>query len=104
MTATLLGLDYGFPKWQYVYYQVIYGLIRTAIEAGCKELYGGGGAYELKRRLGFQKLPDDTMVMAPCGWLFTLLWNGSTGLLKRFRKKNGEKSNADYDRQDSQEP
>lgn len=62
--ATLLGLDYSFPEFMYVYYQIIYAAVRQAIESGAKLLIGGGGAYELKRRLGFSKLPDDYMMVA----------------------------------------
>ena len=58
----------------YVYYQIIYAAIRYSIESGAKLLMGGGGAYELKRRLGFSKLPDDYMMVAAngqlLGWLF----------------------------------
>ncbi len=92
MSATLLGLDYHFPQWIYVYYQLIYALVRSAIEAGCKELYGGGGAYELKRRLGFQKLPDDTMVVAPIGWFFTFFLKAATRLMKQIHKNDPEPS------------
>lgn len=47
----LLGLDYGV---EYVYFQLFYSAIRYAIEQGLQILRGGGGAYEIKQRLGFQ--------------------------------------------------
>jgi hypothetical protein len=78
-TATLLGLDYSYPQSIYVYYQLIYAAIRCAVENGCKKLYGGGGAYELKRRLGFQKLPDDYLMAAATGRLFRWLLHGTLG-------------------------
>jgi predicted N-acyltransferase len=72
--ATLLGLDYSFPEFIFVYYQIIYAAVHLAIENGAKLLIGGGGAYELKRRLGFSKLPDDYMMVAAnrqwLQWLF----------------------------------
>jgi predicted N-acyltransferase len=80
-TATLLGLDYSFPESIYVYYQVIYAAIRHAIERGAKVLYGGGGAYELKRRLGFRTLPDDYLMVAASGRLFQWLIRGSARLI-----------------------
>ncbi len=49
--ATLLGLDYQF---QYIYFQLIYAAIQQSIEQGASYLRAGSGAYELKRRLGFQ--------------------------------------------------
>jgi predicted N-acyltransferase len=48
---TLLGLDY---EVQYAYFQLIYEVIRCAIEEGVHLLRGGSGAYEIKQRLGFQ--------------------------------------------------
>ena len=46
----LLGLDY---EVQYVYFQLFYAAIRQAIDAGLHTLHGGGGAYDIKQRLGF---------------------------------------------------
>jgi hypothetical protein len=68
--ATLLGLDYSFPQHFHVYYQVMYAAIQCAIRKQARMLYGGGGAYELKRRLGFEKLADDYLVLAGTGGLF----------------------------------
>lgn len=48
---TLLGRDYAVP---YAYFQLMYAAIRCAIEGGAQVLWGGTGAYDLKRRLGFQ--------------------------------------------------
>ncbi len=83
LTATLLGLDYSNPKWIYIYYQLMYAVVRYAIENGCKGLYGGGGAYELKRRLGFRKLPDDFMTIAATGRLSGWLLRGLVRLMNR---------------------
>jgi hypothetical protein len=80
--ATLLGLDYSFPDSIYTYYQIIYAAVRCAIERGAKVLYGGGGAYELKRRLGFCTLSNDSLVATGTGrisrWLVRGLarWTG----------------------------
>jgi predicted N-acyltransferase len=68
--ATLLGLDYSVPQFIYVYYQIMYAAIQNAIERGARVLYGGGGAYELKRRLGFRVLPNDYLVVAATGKSF----------------------------------
>jgi hypothetical protein len=80
-TATLLGLDYSISQSIYVYYQLIYAAIRCGIERGCKVLYGGGGAYELKRRLGFNTLPDDYLVVAGSGRLFEWFLHTSARLI-----------------------
>jgi hypothetical protein len=56
--ATLLGLDYSVPG---VYFRIFYSIIMAAIESGARRLYAGSGAYEFKRRLGFQ-LQDRTCV------------------------------------------
>jgi predicted N-acyltransferase len=74
--ATLLGLDYSFSQFIYVYYQIIYAAIRCAMERGAKVLYGGGGAYELKRRLGFHMMPDDYLVVTATGQLIQWLLHG----------------------------
>jgi|WetSurMetagenome_2_1015567.scaffolds.fasta_scaffold185072_2 hypothetical protein len=96
LTATLLGLDYSFPDYLYVYYQVIYGAIRHAVESGALRLYGGGGAYELKRRLGFERLPDDYLMARPnnpfLGWLLqkTATLTGIRIGTEAIAPKNGE--------------
>ena len=87
--ATLLGLDYSFSQSIYVYYQLIYAAIRCTIERGCKILYGGGGAYELKRRLGFKTLPDDYLVVAATGQMFGWLLRSSARLIES-QKMNPE--------------
>jgi predicted N-acyltransferase len=46
-----LGLNYDV---KYVYFQLVYAAIRTAIETGAKAVRGGTNAYEIKQRLGFQ--------------------------------------------------
>jgi predicted N-acyltransferase len=56
--ATLLGLDY---RVEYVYFQILYAVIRRAIEEGARVLRGGSGAYEIKQRMGFC-LEDDNYV------------------------------------------
>ncbi len=48
---TLLGLDYTV---QFTYFQLVYAAIRRAIETGGRDLRGGSGAYDFKRRLGFE--------------------------------------------------
>jgi hypothetical protein len=57
----LLGLDYRVP---YVYFQLLYEGIRCAIDTGCRVLWGGSGAYELKYRLGFQPYYNNYQVFA----------------------------------------
>lgn len=52
---TCLGLDY---EVKYVYFQMAYSAIRAAIEAKAKVLRGGGGAYEFKERLGFERVSN----------------------------------------------
>ena len=49
--ATLLGLDYNCKD---VYFQIIYALVRNAIEHGSSVLRMGSGAYDFKQDLGFQ--------------------------------------------------
>jgi len=60
----LLGLDYSV---QYAYFQLIYAAIRCAIEEGVQVLRGGGGAYEMKQRLGFRLESNDCVVFAGRG-------------------------------------
>ena len=55
----LLGLDY---EVRYVYFQLLYGAIRCAIEGGVGILRGGAGAYDIKRRLGFQLESNNNLV------------------------------------------
>jgi predicted N-acyltransferase len=62
-----LGLDYTV---QYAYFQLVYAAIRCAIEEGIHVLRGGGGAYELKRRLGFQMESNNYGVFAGTGLWF----------------------------------
>lgn len=54
LTLTFLGLDY---EVQYVYFQLMYAAIHHAIDSGAAVLRGGSGAYDFKRRLGFQVEP-----------------------------------------------
>lgn len=56
---TLLGLDYSV---NYVYFQLFYAAIQTAIESGTNVLYAGSGAYDFKQRLGFQIKHDNHLV------------------------------------------
>ncbi len=58
---TLLGLDY---EVRFAYFQLVYAAIRAAIEAGARHLYGGSGAYDLKRRLGFEPQHDNYLALA----------------------------------------
>ncbi len=55
----LLGMDYDV---QYVYFQLMYAAIRSAIESGVRVLWGGTAAYEFKERLGFQRM-NNTQIM-----------------------------------------
>lgn len=57
----LLGRDY---RVQYAYFQLLYRVIRCAIEQGIQVLWGGTGAYEMKQRLGFQLSHDTWAVFA----------------------------------------
>ncbi len=86
--ATLLGLDYSVPEYIYVYYQIMYRAIQSAIERGARVLYGGGGAYEFKRRLGFRMLPNDYLVVAPGGKFFQPIGRGLVGLVARQSSKD----------------
>jgi predicted N-acyltransferase len=91
--ATLLGLDYSFPESRYVYYQIMYAAVRCAIESGARVLYGGGGAYELKRRLGFTKLPDNYMMVAASTQWLRWLTRGAIRLLE-LQKANVDPQSA----------
>ena len=61
-----LGLDYQVP---YAYFQLVYAAIRAAIEGGIRLLVGGAGAYEIKRRLGFELVDTNYVVFAGRGAL-----------------------------------
>jgi predicted N-acyltransferase len=58
-----LGLDYDVP---YVYFMLGYADIRYAIERGARVLRWGSGAYDAKRRLGFQ-LEDNNYIVFTSG-------------------------------------
>ena len=65
MILTLLGLDLGV---QQVYFSLMYGAIRYAIENGLSGLHGGGGAYYFKSRLGYRLVENNYIrVYAPDG-------------------------------------
>jgi len=66
----LLGLDY---QVQYVYFQMIYAAIRSAIENDVKVLRGGSGTYSLKRRLGFEPEDNNYVTFAGRGALLQKL-------------------------------
>lgn len=51
LLLTLLGLDGTTPQ---VYFCLMYGAIRYAIETSASVLHGGGGAYSFKSRLGYR--------------------------------------------------
>lgn len=55
----LLGLDYSV---EYVYFQLFYAAIENAIKSGTKVLCGGSGAYEFKKRFGFQLEQNNYLV------------------------------------------
>jgi len=59
-----LGLDY---RIRYVYFQLVYAALRQAIDSGSRVLRGGGGVYDIKRRLGFQREDDNYVVFAGRG-------------------------------------
>ena len=66
----LLGLDYSV---RYAYFQLVYAAIRTVIEDGVRVLRGGGGAYTMKKRLGFRLESNNYVVYAGSGRLFRRL-------------------------------
>jgi predicted N-acyltransferase len=78
--ATLLGLDYSVPQFIYVYYQIMYAAVQSAVERGARVLFGGDGAYEFKRRLGFRILPHNYLAVAattkPLQWIKRRLTKG----------------------------
>jgi predicted N-acyltransferase len=57
---TLLGLDYSV---NFTYFQLFYAAIRRAIELGVSDLRGGSGAYDFKKRLGFEIEPNDQIAL-----------------------------------------
>ena len=57
----LLGLDY---EVRYAYFQLVYAAIQRAIELGTTVLRGGGGAYDLKSRLGFEPERDNHLMFS----------------------------------------
>lgn len=75
----LLGLDY---EVRYAYFQLLYEAIRSAIEQGIQILRGGGGAYELKQRLGFTLEDDNYVVLTGIGPLLQRLgrWLAVSGV------------------------
>ncbi len=54
LRITLIGRDYDY---EYVYFQIFYEMVRYAIEHGLQRIYGGTGAEQFKRSLGFQDVP-----------------------------------------------
>ena len=56
---TFLGMDYDV---QYVYFQLMYAAIQSAIESGVRVLWGGTAAYEFKERLGFERMANNQIV------------------------------------------
>lgn len=73
----LLGLDYSV---RYAYFQLVYEAVRSVIEGGARVLRGGGGAYPMKERLGFELENDNFVVFAGVGSLLQRLgrWVAST--------------------------
>jgi hypothetical protein len=74
----------------------MYAAVRCAIESGARVLYGGGGAYELKRRLGFTKLPDNYMMVAASTQWLRWLTRGAIRLLE-LQKENVDPQSAPND-------
>jgi predicted N-acyltransferase len=56
-----LGLNYDV---KYVYFQLFYAAIRTAIETGARVVRGGTNAYEIKERLGFQPETNNHVIFS----------------------------------------
>jgi predicted N-acyltransferase len=67
---TCLGLDYDV---QYVYFQMVYAAIRSAIEANVQLVRGGGGAYEFKQRLGFETVNNTQIAVVSSNAVFVNL-------------------------------
>jgi predicted N-acyltransferase len=76
---TALGVEDNLP---YVYFQLFYEDIRYAIEHGVRELYAGSGAYDVKRRMGFEIVPNNHAV-------FIGLTPGLTALGRWIAAKEG---------------
>lgn len=64
---SLLGMEYDV---QYVYFQLVYAAIRHVIEAGGHTLRGGGGAYDIKERLGFVREAQNYVMATATNPLF----------------------------------
>ena len=96
--ATLLGLDYSVDHYIYVYYTLMYEAVRSAIERGVAVLYGGGGAYEFKRRMGFRKLPDDCLMVAAARKPFGLFRRGMAGTARSAKLVPGASEDTDPSR------
>lgn len=59
LVLTALGIADDSPN---VYFELLFGAIAHAIESGAAGVFGGGGAYDFKRRLGFQPT-EETRVL-----------------------------------------
>jgi predicted N-acyltransferase len=75
-----LGLDYDVP---FVYFRLVYAALQAAIESGCRFLIGGAGAYDMKRRLGFEPVDTNYAVFAGRGPLL----GGLGGWLARSEER-----------------
>ena len=74
----LLGLDY---EVKYAYFQLFYAAVQDAIEQGVKVLRGGSGAYQTKRRLGFELESKNHVLFAGRGKLLNGIARWASGNL-----------------------
>ena len=68
--VTALGLDYAEPD---IYFLLNFADIRYAIESGTRLLHWGSGAFDVKRRLGFQIERNDYVVFSGVGAVTKLI-------------------------------
>jgi len=77
LKPSLLGKDY---RYQYVYFEIFYAMLRYGIDNGFRLIRGGvGGAYQFKTSLGFENRPTYTAYTSPSpvfGWIGTRLTRG----------------------------
>ncbi|HUF38197.1 MAG TPA: GNAT family N-acetyltransferase [Anaerolineales bacterium] len=59
IALTCLGLAEGA---QNVYFELMYGAIEHAIDSGAVGVFGGGGAYDFKERLGYRRTVENRVL------------------------------------------
>ncbi len=74
----LLGLDYTV---KYAYFQLFYAAVESAIQQDVQVLRGGSGAYQTKRRLGFELESNNNVLFAGQGRLLSGLARWAAGNL-----------------------